>query len=336
MNSQTVATSIIICAYTLERWNDLCEAVTSARQQEPPPGEIILVIDHNPELKARCQEGFAGAVIVENTETRGLSGARNSGIAAARGELIAFLDDDAVADRRWLALLHEHCRKPGVLGATSWIEPQWIGRRPAWFPDEFMWAVGCSYRGLPTRAAEVRNLVGGACALRRELFRRVGGFNRNLGRTAGKTPISCEETELCIRIRKKLGECSFVFEPAAVIRHKIPAQRLTWAYFGLRCYAEGLSKAYLATLVGVRTGLSAERSYVIRTLSTGIARNIADAVVRADPSGVGRAAAIIYGLGCTIAGFVAGKLGGYRKHLPSSGARPILTPATPAVPGESP
>src|SRR6202521_4679741 len=185
MKAETVTTSIIICAYTLERWKDICEAVASARQQEPPPEEIILVIDYNPELKARCQDCFADVTVIENSEAKGLSGARNSGIAASRGEVIAFLDDDAVADRRWLALLLEQCAKPDVLGATARVEPQWIGRRPAWFPDEFMWVIGCSHRGLPTRAEEVRNLSGGACALNRALFQRVGGFNHNqIGRAS--------------------------------------------------------------------------------------------------------------------------------------------------------
>jgi glycosyltransferase involved in cell wall biosynthesis len=89
--------SVIICAYTEDRWNDLVAAVESVRQQTLPPREIIIVIDHNPGLLKRVQEHLPDVVAVENTETRGLRSARNSGIGVAQSQIIAFLDDDAVA-----------------------------------------------------------------------------------------------------------------------------------------------------------------------------------------------------------------------------------------------
>ncbi|MFI5013266.1 MAG: glycosyltransferase family 2 protein [Hyphomicrobiales bacterium] len=302
MSGSTIPVSVVICTYTLDRWTDLCEAVDSARNQVPPPAEVILVVDHNPELKARCEAEFPHCVVVENRQAPGLSGARNCGTAEARGWVVAFLDDDAIADKHWAGRLLAQCEMSGVLGATAKVEPLWIGRQPTWFPDEFLWVVGCSYRGLPDRRQEIRNLSGGACCLRRELLRSLGGFNSRLGRGKGRLPLSCEETELCVRARQSVENVKFMFEPAAVIFHKVPAQRLTWSYFGLRCYAEGLSKAFLAALVGPRIGLSSERSYVLRTLSTGLGRAMVDVVFRFDLSGLGRAAAIVYGLSCAVAG----------------------------------
>ena len=91
--------SVIICTYTEDRWSDLVACVRSARQQIVLPREIVVVVDHNPRLLVRAQAELVGpdVLVIENRETRGLSGARNSGIAAADGSLIAFLDDDAVA-----------------------------------------------------------------------------------------------------------------------------------------------------------------------------------------------------------------------------------------------
>ena len=48
--------SVIICAYTAERWDDTMRAVASVQAQQPAPKEIILVVDHNPELLTRLAE----------------------------------------------------------------------------------------------------------------------------------------------------------------------------------------------------------------------------------------------------------------------------------------
>ncbi|CDX43260.1 Glycosyl transferase family 2 [Mesorhizobium sp. SOD10] len=308
MNVSSANTSLIICAHTLERWQDLLESVASVRRLEPPPDEIVVVVDHNAELKARAEAQFVDLLVIENRNRRGLSGARNSGIAASRGSLIAFLDDDAIAEPRWLAYMISHCDRPEVLGAMGRIEPLWLGPRPRWFPDEFLWVVGCTYRGHPDKVGPVRSLLGCGMCLRREVFEKVGGFNAALGRTQKSLPMSGEETELCIRARKAIPAGEFIFEPRAVVRHRIPAKRLTQRYFWLRCYAEGLSKAYMSALLHSREALSAERTYVWRVLSRGIVRGFGDAILRADAEGLGRAFAIAAGLACSIGGFIIGKL----------------------------
>lgn len=307
MTESPAAVSIVICAYTMDRWEDIREAVESARGQKPP-AEIIVVIDHNSELETRARAAFPDAAVIPNREEQGLSGARNSGVAAARGKFIAFLDDDAIADQNWAADLAAECEKPGIAGAVSKVIPLWIGQRPRWFPDEFLWVVGCSYRGLPYQRREIRNVIGGGCCLTRELFEIAGGFSSLLGRKKGEVPISCEETELCIRARQVMGDVRFVLQPSAFIYHKVPAKRLTWSYFTLRCYAEGLSKAYMAGLVGTDLGLSSERTYALRTLPAGVLRGLGDAVLRFDRGGLQRAAAIVWGLGCATVGYAKGRV----------------------------
>ena len=83
--------SVIICAYTEERWADLVAAVESVQQQILQPREIIVVIDYNPGLLQQVREHVLGVIVVENTEVRGLRGARNSGIAIAQSSLLLSL-----------------------------------------------------------------------------------------------------------------------------------------------------------------------------------------------------------------------------------------------------
>lgn len=299
--------SVVICAYTEARWTELVTSVESLRVQRLAPYETILVIDHNPTLLNRARETFNDVVIVENVHERGLSGARNSGIAMAGGDIIAFMDEDAAADPEWLLQLARHYRNPQVWGAGGAILPSWAAGRPAWFPAEFDWVVGCSYRGLPEEATPVRNLIGCNMSFRREVFAAAGLFRSGIGRI-DKLPAGCEETELCIRTRQCEPLCQLIYEPAARVYHHVPAERAHWRYFLSRCYHEGRSKALVVSLLGARDGLSTERNYTWRTLPRGVWRGLRDTFLGRDVSGLGRATAIISGLVTTTVGYLLGQL----------------------------
>lgn len=302
MNKVMRDVSVVICVYTEERRAALLAAVDSVRAQSVLPREIIVVVDHNPALLAYVREQCADAIVVENHETRGLSGARNSGVAIAQGTLVAFLDDDAIAETTWVEKLAECFEDPRVLGIGTSVEPLWETDRPAWFPEEFDWVVGCSYRGLPPTKAPVRNLTGSSMCLRREIFDVVGGFRAGIGRTSTR-PMGCEETELCIRAGQHWPEKFFLYEPLIRVHHRVPASRVRWSYFRARCYAEGQSKAIVSRLVGAGDGLASERTYTLKTLPQGVFRGLADMIFRRDHMGLARAGAIVAGLVITTAGY---------------------------------
>jgi glucosyl-dolichyl phosphate glucuronosyltransferase len=296
--------SVIICTYTEGRWYHLVAAVESIQQQNTSPREIIVVIDHNPALLVRVKTHISGVFVIDNGESRGLSGARNSGIAVARGALIAFLDDDAKAEPDWLAWLSRCCADPQILGTGGRVVPSWTSKRPTWFPEEFYWVIGCSYRGLPGTRAVVRNPFGGCTCYRREVFETVGGFRNEIGRI-GSLPLGCEETELCVRAKRHWPEKVFLWEPQARIHHCISTYRASWHYFRSRCYAEGLSKAIVVQYVGTKDGLASERTYTLQALPKGILRGLIDGFIHLDPAGFLRAGAIIAGLVITAAGYLA-------------------------------
>jgi len=311
------AVSVVICAYTEDRWDQTCAAVESVRAQSLPGAEVILVIDHNPALFRRAAAAMPDVTVVENEHAQGLSGGRNTGIALAKGDIIAFLDDDAVADEDWLKYFSETLENPRVTGVGGMTQPNWETARPKWMPEEFYWTIGSNYRGLPPSGTPVRNLFGGNMAFRREVFDLVDGFRSDIGRTPSGRPLGCEETEFCIRLRQRAPETVLVFDHRAVISHFVSRTRCTFSYFMSRCFAEGISKAAVTASVGSDDGLSTERTYITRALPLGVIRGVAD-LFRGDPSGAGRAGAIVAGLGMTSFGYLRGKLGGVKQSQPQA------------------
>ena len=295
------AVSVVICAYTERRWDALLVAIESLRRQTHAVGEIILVVDPNDALLQRARAEIADVLIIENAYEPGLSGGRNSGIEAASMPIVAFLDDDAEAEPDWVERLVGLSRQGGSLGAGGRAKPRWLAQRPAWLPEEFFWVVGCTYRGVPEQVSAVRNLFGSCFCVRRDILVQVGGFRRELGRT-GTNGMGCEETDLCIRANQAWPGRSFLYDPDAVIHHEVPADRCTWRYFRTRCFGEGVSKATLATLVGSKSALATERSYVVRTLTRAVGRRLA-ASVRGEPVQLLQAGTIVAGLAFTAAGY---------------------------------
>ena len=235
--------SVIVCTGSDSRWWWLLDALASLAQQTVRPEEIIVVVDHNPDLLQRVKREMRDATAVPNLVTRGLAGSRNTGVARSRSEIASFIDDDAVAAPDWLERLVHSYSAPHVAGVGGKIDPIWEAGRPRWFPPEFAWVVGCTYVGLPATTAPVRNLIGCNMSFRRQVLLEVGGFRSGFGQSSGVPLRRCDETELCIRVGQRWPACVLLYEPGAVVLHHVPPQRSRVRYFAHRCFSEGLSKA---------------------------------------------------------------------------------------------
>jgi GT2 family glycosyltransferase len=298
--------SVIICAYTMDRWTQLQQAVRSVLDQDPGPLEVVLVIDHCTDLEGRARADLTplGVSVVSNGRKRGLSGARNTGCEVARGDVVVFLDDDAEAEAGWLAAHVAHYRDERVMGVGGQVTPRWESGEPRWFPREFGWVVGCSYVGQPTTTATIRNPIGANMSFRRDVIRAAGGFAETLGRV-GSVPTGCEETELAIRAARVFPQGRVVHEPAAVVHHHVPEVRAQWRYFRRRCWSEGRSKAWVSRLADPREALASERSYVLRTLPAGVRRNLVTAVRDTETGAAAQTAVIVAGLAITTVGYLS-------------------------------
>ncbi|MCX4749927.1 glycosyltransferase [Kitasatospora sp. NBC_01287] len=291
--------TVVICAFTPRRWGDLCAAVRSVHGQRHRAEQLLLVVDHCPELAARARRELPDLTVLASAGPPGLSGARNTGTAAAQGEVVAFLDDDAAAEPDWTLRLLAGYRDPAVLGVGGLVLPWWETGRPAWFPPEFDWVVGCSYRGLPERPEAVRNLIGANMSFRRAELLAAGGFRTDLGRV-GSRPLGGEETELCLRLAARHPGAVLRYDPAAAVRHHVPGARTDFSYFRARCYAEGCSKSAVARYAGPRRALASERRHLLATLPRAALRALAPGD-RTDPRTL---AGLVTGTTATLLGYL--------------------------------
>ncbi len=268
---------MVIAAHTLDRWDDIVAGIEGVRAQTRPPLETILVIDHNPELRERATAHFPDVRVVDNPRGRGCSGARNTGVAHARGDVVAFLDDDAFPEPDWLEELIGAFDAPEVVVVGGRAVPVWPRERPQHLPPELDWLVGCTYLGQPTVRTDVRNPFGCNMAMRRALFAEVGGFDEDAGRK-GQVPLGGEETQFCIRVAQQRPEARVVLEPQAVVHHRVSQDRTEFAYLVSRSKAEGISKAAIARTVGGSDATSEEGAYLRRVLPRALRRELARAL----------------------------------------------------------
>lgn len=303
----TEAISVIICTHDARRFDRLRQAIDSVLAQSVAAHEIILVVDGNDDVLQAALTAFPAAKVMPNARTKGLSGARNTGLLAAKGGIVAFLDDDAIAETDWLAAIAAQFASPFTLGVGGPIVPSWPGERPRWMPREFDWVVGCSYEGQATRTGTVRNLIGCNMAFRRSALVMAGLFDEGLGRI-GANAAGAEETELCLRTGAMFPMAGLAMDDRAVVRHQIEAHRKAFRYFVRRCLAEGKSKALMTHRHPSRAGLSSERHHLLTVIPRRILAHLADGFSHPGQGGFGRAAASAIGTALVAGSFLAGRI----------------------------
>ncbi len=297
--------TVVVCAFASRRLDQTVDCVRSILSQDPPPGQIVVVVDHNESLQEELRARLPDDVeIMANEQARGLSSARNTAIARGRGDYIVFIDDDAAAHEQWLERLLAPFDDPAVVGAGGHALPLWEVPQPGWLPPEFLWVVGCSYSGLP-ESGPVRNPLGCNMAFRTELFQRVGMFNPAIGRL-GSLPLGCEETEFCVRAIREIPDGRIVLVGGAEIDHHVPAARGRPSYLLQRCYFEGISKALVRRLGDARS-LGTERTYLRRALPARL-RASARHAARGDgvSDALGQFGAVIGGVAAAAVGYLVG------------------------------
>lgn len=298
--------TVVICAFTMRRWDTIRAAIGSVLEQRPQPAQILLVVDHNAGLARRARDELVGVEVLESDEPQGLSGARNAGLKAAKQPITAFLDDDAQPRPGWLASLVEPYEWGDIVATGGRVEPRWPGQRPYWLPPEFDWVVGCSYVGLPADGGYVRNPIGASMSMQTQLALDVGGFDVTMGRVASR-PAGCEETELSTRLAAARPGSAIYYATNSVVDHLVSADRVRFRYLIRRCWHEGLSKASVVQLSGASVGLQRERRQAAVVIPRSFLRESGE-LLRGHVSALPRMATAMSGLAFTIGGYLTGQI----------------------------
>jgi len=297
--------SVIICAYTLERWELLNKALRSVTQQDVPPIEVILCIDHNNEMYQRCASELPPTLgdapwkfsVIENKYDTRLGGARTSAVQIASGDVVAFLDDDAFATSSWLRCLTAAYEDSNVVAVGGAPIASYEIARPRWLPFECNWIFGCAYRGLPERRGPIDHVIGANMSIRREALLSWGGFHSD----------NHDDMDLSHRTIHAYGAAAVVYEPEAIVHHFVPKARLTWSYFWRRCFYVNKGKVKAFRDMDQASNLRAELRFAQRSLSRALVKETRE-LLRGDQYAPVRYLALLSALALGGAGAVVGRL----------------------------
>ena len=224
--------------------------------------ECVVVNNASTDDTAKCFEAFAKQHAEVNLRMvdeprKGLSYGRNCGIAAAKGQFVAFIDDDETIDKGFVSAYIDLFYNHSAFAAAGALKVCYETARPKWMSHytEKMIANPVDLGNKITTITRTVVPAGGNMAFNKEVFNIYGNFDTNLGRQ-GETLLGGEENEFFDRIRN-LGERIF-YTPKAVAYHHISDRKLTAEYFDKLSYGVGVSKRLRAEKIGAERELFAD------------------------------------------------------------------------------
>lgn len=232
-------------------YNHFRGAAENVTSQSYDDTEMVVVVDGTDEVRDRVVEDYGDhedVVIHCNDENVGLLESRNTGAELASGDVVAFIDDDAVADKEWVAELVRGYEEQNALAVGGKMVGDWVAGQPSFLPKEFYWLVGVTHRGFADGEGWVRNTFGSNISFDRETFLELNGFDTEIGGRQGDANLQAGETELCARLDAEYGEQVW-YNPDAVVAHKVFEYRTEFWWMVDRAFWQGYSKRAMDTLV---------------------------------------------------------------------------------------
>ena len=237
--------SVIICTYN--RVQLLQKAILSLAEQTMSKSDYEIIVIDNASTDNTKNIVYHISSQVPNLRyiyepNQGLSYARNRGIQEAKGEVIAFIDDDAVASQDWLNQLMNafDCVKPAPSCVGGKVIPIWEASQPSWLVDELLmdlaivnWGDSAHFLHYPDKC-----IIGANMAFKKRELIKAGGFSNKLGRK--KYCLLSNEENLLLSEMQKQGKRIY-YKPEACVYHHIPKSRLSKKFFIKRAYWQGVS-----------------------------------------------------------------------------------------------
>jgi len=250
--------SLVVPCYAANRIPDLIRLFQSITHQSTPLDELVVVVQQSGHVRDWVGSNLPAASVrtahlVYLETVPQVSRARNAGVEASNGDIIAFVDDDAVLGDDWVAMTRQFYRSnTQAVGVAGAILPLWDSPSMEWFPVELYWMVSCTY-WTSTIPVAVRNGYGANMSFRREAFADGRRFNEATGISGwgdrGWQGMGGEEPEFSLRVTAETGR-PILYVPAIRAWHRIGSHRLRLRSLLRRAFWEGRFKAWMSSTHG--------------------------------------------------------------------------------------
>jgi glycosyltransferase involved in cell wall biosynthesis len=243
--------SIAICSH--DRSEDVALCLSALASQLPMFDDELIIVDscsapsHAEALRSLASAYQASFV---RLETAGHSRARNAVLAEARGEWVAYLDDDAVPFPDWLRSLHKVIDNGGrdLAAVGGLTQPAWPDEQaPKGISPRWLFYLSCIQDKVRRSTRDGAKVCGANLAFRKGCLKALGGFRNELGRI-GDRLIGGEET-MAVRQLLESG-CEAIYDPSVRVKHRIPRERLSLEWIRKRAYWEGVTETTMAKAAG--------------------------------------------------------------------------------------
>jgi len=280
----TPRVSVILTLYTVDQIEYLKKCMDGLLNQTYDNIEIVLcpenkdVISQTEEYCKSLQTDVDILFLpLENVEG-GLSEARNRGAKSANGDIVAFLDIDAVPVQTWAGELVKPYVEFDLFAVGGRATPVWetTNQRPKWIPEEFDWLIGSNHDEFGEEGDFVRNTYGCNISFRRDVFLELGGFDTSLGKNDGFN-LQGEEPELGIKLQREYNTAVY-YQPNSLIRHYVNTKQQKLGWLVKRAFLQGVSKKVIDTKHSQQTSLSEENDYLSFVLLTAFPRHILNSI----------------------------------------------------------
>ena len=235
---------------THNRCEYLRDAIISIQKQNFSKDEYEIIVvdnkstDDTPEVVEECNRKGKKEVVYVKEPELGLHNARHAGAKAAKGEILAYVDDDVICDSNWLSELIKHYADPEVGCVGGKILPKWEATPPEWV-NQYPSYLSLLDLGDKVKELKRPGIWGCNFSIRKSLLFEVGGFNPDA--FGDKKLIWYRGDGEVGLLRSVLGvEKKIIYTPHAIVWHVIPKSRLTISYFKKRSFIQGISDSFLA------------------------------------------------------------------------------------------
>ncbi len=255
--------TVIIPSYDFDKIKLLIDSINSVLEQDYESFDIIIITEGDKlteHVKSDYNEVRNVSIVQIHNNTGGVSVARNEGLKRAEGDIIAYLDSDAVAEENWLRNLGKtYAQNEEIIAVGGKAEANWLSKQPWYLPDEFLWLVGVTHNGHPPDGSIIRSTFGCNMSYRKEVFNDLGGFDIELGKSHGFN-LQGEEPELGIRMYDKY-DTGMYYEESAIVSHSVEKHQTKLSWLCKRAYLQGITK-YIIKEKHNSTELSEENDYL--------------------------------------------------------------------------